>query len=189
MLNLLHREFTAAVDGSGAHHQPMKAFAGLSAQDARLRLRRGVPTIWEELAHMVFWQEVLLDCLEQGGALELPKPAESWPKMPPARVAENEWSRIKDEFECGLYRAVSLGQAKDLTAKLHSDFEHTGGGLLLTLAQHNSYHLGQICLLRRVLHLGPPCGSQPGDFGDESDPNLTGMAEAYPPASRKSGSN
>ena len=43
-----------SIDGIGSYVPPMKTLAGLSAAEARKRPKRGIATISEQLAHMVF---------------------------------------------------------------------------------------------------------------------------------------
>jgi uncharacterized damage-inducible protein DinB len=142
--------------GEGAHVSPMNALDSLSAAKARTRVHPELHTIWEELAHIVYWQDWMLKAL-RGTDPKIPaRAAEGWPKMPPARGAAKAWAELVAHFEKGLRKAARLARTKHLCDPPRSDAKRTYGSTLVTLADHNAYHIGQIVTLRQMLGVWPP---------------------------------
>ncbi|MEW5702357.1 MAG: DinB family protein [Candidatus Zixiibacteriota bacterium] len=142
--------------GEHAHVKPLIALEALTAAQARQRPRRGLATIWEQLAHMVFWQDIMLARL-RGEAPPYPKSAaDGWPPMPPARDAVAEWADLVAHFANGLKTAQRFAKTTDLARIIRTKTKRTTVEQLIALAQHNSYHVGQIVTVRRMLGLWPP---------------------------------
>jgi len=59
MPSALSRGCINALTGKGAHAPPMTAIENASHTEARRRPARGLATIWEQFAHMVYWQDFL----------------------------------------------------------------------------------------------------------------------------------
>ncbi|HSG98909.1 MAG TPA: DinB family protein [candidate division Zixibacteria bacterium] len=164
-----HRELIAALDGSQGHPPPLTVLEGLSLREARSRPLRRVPSIYEILAHMNYWQSLLLNFLENAGDKLRYDADASWPPIP-QRVTEPDWTALVDQFESGLYRAIGVSQARDLNTRVNPTEEHTYGTVLLMLAEHNAYHCGQIVTIRQVLDRWPPEGQ---DIPEPTEGHLT----------------
>lgn len=114
-------------------------------------------TPWQLLEHICIAQWDILE-FSKGEAHRSPKwPDEYWPsdEAPPD---EQTWNRsvqqIKDNHE-EMVRLV-MDESNDLL----SPFPHGDGQTLLReallIANHNSYHLGQLVFLRKQLESAPP---------------------------------
>lgn len=138
------------LDGTGAHAAALDILDDLD-EDAAAAAPEGWPySCHRLLLHIVYWQDLFLARL-QGHPAPLPAHAEiGWPE--PGR---NRWTDTVGRFARGLEAAKSQA-ATDLDERI-ADWRgiRRGEGLAI-LAQHNSYHLGQIVLLRRVLGAWPP---------------------------------
>ncbi len=66
MEKALRERIIASVSGSGAHVRPAVALEYLTMEQARRRPSKRLATIWEELAHMVFWQDFVLETVRGG---------------------------------------------------------------------------------------------------------------------------
>jgi hypothetical protein len=83
----------ASVGGGGAHVVPAVALEELTAAQARRRPSKKLATVWDELAHMVFWQELTLEIV-RGGQPQTPEHAAGgWPAIPTGRGATKTWRR------------------------------------------------------------------------------------------------
>ncbi|MBW3551919.1 MAG: DinB family protein [Gemmatimonadetes bacterium] len=141
------------LDGTGAHASTVGSLEDLDEELAAARQEGWPYSCHEVLLHIVFWQDLFLARLEARPA-PLPAHAEDgWPD--PGR---NRWTDTVGRFTRGLDAAKAHAAGGDLAARL-ADWKgiRRGEGLAI-LAQHNSYHLGQIVLLRRVLGAWPPPG-------------------------------
>ncbi|NQX47865.1 DinB family protein [Paenibacillus tritici] len=118
----------------------------------------GIPyTIYQLVKHMGYWQDFMLAHLEGNKPHSPASVQESWP----AESAPADESQLQEAIEHllqGVEKAVAIAQ----TARLDETLAHfpgeTKGGLLRNIASHNSYHLGEIVLLRRLQGAWPPPG-------------------------------
>lgn len=141
--------------GQGAHVEPDAALEGLSVPQAGARLPGHPHTIWEVLGHVVFWQEQWITAVK-GGTPVLPKHAEGgWPTTGSPRDADEFRDALAD-FGASLREAERLASEGDLERAVPEILGGTAGFALLNLAHHNSYHLGQVVLLRRAMDAWPP---------------------------------
>ena len=152
----LRDKVIATVTGAGAHVAASVALEELTAAQVRRRPSKKLASIWEELAHVVFWQEFTL--LTVRG--EHPQPpttaAGGWPAMPSGRGAAKAWEALKARFTTSLAELQMIARETDLEARVGQDGASTLGEQLLMLGNHNSYHFGQIVSLRRLIGAWPP---------------------------------
>ncbi len=107
---------------------------------------------WELLEHMRLAQEDILDFSRNPKYREKKFPDDYWPgtEAPPDKHA---WTRSVEQFQSDMkeMRALIADPGNDLLARI----PHGNGQTLLrealALADHNSYHLGQLMFLRRLL--------------------------------------
>jgi uncharacterized damage-inducible protein DinB len=146
----------ASVGGGGAHVAPLLALEELTAAQARRRPSKKLATIWDELAHVVFWQDLTLEIV-RGGQPQTPEHAAGgWPPIPAGRGAAKAWETLKARFAAGVAELEETARTRDLEARVGGDAKSTLGELLVMIANHNSYHIGQIVTLRRLMDAWPP---------------------------------
>ena len=114
-------------------------------------------TIYQLVKHMHYWQQFMLDHVE-GRKPQMPAHvSDSWP-VETGPKDEASWQQDLQAFLSDIDRAISIAE----TAPLHDPLLYfpgeTIGGLLRNIASHNSYHLGEIVLLRRFYGAWPPPG-------------------------------
>ena len=142
------------------HLPPAATLAGLSSTDAARRVG-GVPhSIAEIVAHMAFWQNWFCRRLDGVHEPMVSSAALGWPEPTPGG-----WNDLKSHFLVGLERVAMHGDAASALDQPISpalEFpplaQFTVRDALVHVAQHNSYHLGQIVSLRQALGLWPPPG-------------------------------
>lgn len=113
---------------------------------------RGSPhTPWELLEHLRIAQHDILAFARDPGHASPPWPEGYWPAQP-APPDPRAWSRAARAFlrDLATLVAVARDPQADLDARLEGTVT-TWAGQLGLAASHNSYHLGQLVLLRRML--------------------------------------
>lgn len=136
----------------GAHINLEKALSGFPA-DKRGAKPHGAPhSAWQLLEHMRLAQQDILDFSRNPNYREKHFPDDYWPaaEAPPSDEA---WDESIQQFDKDLeeMQALIADTSRDLLAKLPHG---TGQTLLreaLLVADHNSYHLGQLMFLRKML--------------------------------------
>lgn len=83
--------------------------------------------------------------------------AESWSSVSEPE-SEEEWRMVVEQFLHGVNKAVDYAQSEQLDNPLEHFPTETKAGILRNIASHNSYHLGEIVLLRRLFDAWPPPG-------------------------------
>ncbi len=141
-----------ALSGEGAHADSLRIFEALDWKLAGTRPVGAPHSLFQLLNHIVYWQDWVVKWLD-GEKLPVPKHASaSWPgkEMPGSR---KEWDTAVRAFRNGLGRLERGTRAADLMARRGKKCPLE---MLLAIASHNSYHLGQAVLLRQMLGAWPP---------------------------------
>lgn len=155
-------ELEQILSADGAAAAPSHILEGLS-QDLSHRVPAGAPrSIYEELWHIAFWQQISLDWVE---GIETPFPASPRDGFPTALDAEREyWEPLCARFFAANTRAAAaardharLGQPIRCTSRPGDPVRTMSvREQLENLAAHNAYHFGRIVLLRQLLGAWPP---------------------------------
>jgi len=139
--------------GAHAFLPPAQVLAGLSPDNASRRIPGVSHSIAEIVAHLVFWQDWLINRCS-GIAVAAPEhAAEGWPA-----AGQAEWEMLRGQFLDGLERARRLPAAGRVDPPIESPplAEYTIADALIHLSQHNAHHLGQIVTVRQALGVWPP---------------------------------
>jgi uncharacterized damage-inducible protein DinB len=149
---ILDKTVACALSGKGAHVNTSIVFAGLDWSLAGMRPERAPHSAYQLLNHMLYWQEWVAKWLD-GEKPPIPKHISlGWPGDA-APASREEWEQAVRRFENGLQALSRRSRRADLFSKRgsKSPFE-----MLQIIALHNSYHAGQVVLLRHVLDSWPP---------------------------------
>jgi len=158
------------VYGKGAHVDPVACVEDVSAELAARTVADYPHSIWQILEHMNYWMDYDLGNVAGESRPYPEKAIKGWPTHPgPAAEeggAEQQWRIAIQRFVDLLARVVRLAEsdAAELARKVqcpgpaHSRRESTVHAVLWQIAAHNSYHAGQIALLRRQFGVWPPAG-------------------------------
>ena len=108
-------------------------------------------SIWQITGHIRITQKDILDFSTNTEYKELNWPADYWPKNTEPKN-EDEWKNCIHEIDADLDQFIDVLKSTD---DLFKPFEHgTGQNLLreaMLIADHTSYHTGEIIILRRLL--------------------------------------
>lgn len=156
MADQVRAAIVESIQGLGSYVEPLRTLEGLSAAEARKRPKRGITTIWEQLLHMVFWQDIMLTRLKGQTPPDVPHDQDGWPKMPPVAGQDEAWSDLLAHFASGLQEAEKIARRAKLGNRMSRQTKRTFANQLLSLSTHNGYHLGQIVTVRRMIGKWPP---------------------------------
>ncbi|MFY9559371.1 MAG: DinB family protein [Terriglobales bacterium] len=149
------------VYGKGAHVDPIACVEDIGAGLAA-RTVTGYPhSIWQIVEHMNYWMTYEVHRIAGKGPSYPDHAIESWPAHPePAR--EDQWQSARQRFGDLLARLASLTESDAATFRKSvppdnpSSPPSTVGAVLKQITAHNSYHVGQIAMLRRQFDAWPP---------------------------------
>lgn len=131
---------------------PVGALRGVTAAQAAWRPTPRRKSIWELALHIAYWKYTVRRHLETGERPRFPRGPSNFPDQP-ERPDATAWARdvalLRAEHE-GLVAAV-----RNLTSARLDDIPPEGrrwtyGELVLGIAAHDTYHTGQIQLLKRL---------------------------------------
>ena len=151
------------VYGQGAHVDPVACVEDISAELAARRSSGYPHSIWEIVLHMNYWMDYELQKIAGGNPRCPDKAIESWP--PQAEPAdESSWKAARQWFVDDLARLAALADSDSATfdRTVHdvgpqkTARQSTVRATLWQISAHNSYHAGQIALLRRQAGAWPP---------------------------------
>jgi uncharacterized damage-inducible protein DinB len=131
---------------------PARMIADLTSEQA-VEVLPGCPySIADQVAHMLFWQQRWLGRIDNKPLERQKGKNGDWP-----RVAAEQWESVRSEFLQGLETAVAKSKDPEELARTLGNGD-TVDSLIIMIVEHNTYHLGQIALLRQLMKLWPPAG-------------------------------
>ena len=146
---------------------PSRILEGLTDDQLKSQLTRQRPSgaphsIYEELWHICFWQQISLEWI---AGVETPYPTAAAAGFPTSDDEKKEpWRHLLERFETGVREASAAARDSgrlELSIRCPSRPGHptrvmTVREQLENLGAHNAYHLGRIVLLRQMLGAWPP---------------------------------
>lgn len=155
----LRQQLVELLDGENAHLNFDHVIADWPAA-LRGSKPAGAPhTPWQLLEHLRICQWDILDFCRNPQYKELEFPAGYWPQTP-APPAPTAWDEALAGFRSDL--AAMKKMVADPATDLFAPIPHGQGQTILReallVADHNSYHLGQLALVRRLQKAWPPSG-------------------------------
>jgi uncharacterized damage-inducible protein DinB len=149
--------------GKGAHANPLACVEDLTGELAGRHAENLPHSVWQIVWHVNFWTDYELQRIRGEKPHYPDHAAESWPKNI-APISEAEWKKDCARFAdlIGILAAMAESGSKELHREvppMHPRQETRTSTVLAILWQtlaHNSYHVGQIALVRRALGVWPP---------------------------------
>jgi uncharacterized damage-inducible protein DinB len=158
----LMNELERALVADSAFAPPSDILEGISDNLAHKEISGAPHTIYGELWHITFWQQITLDWIS---GIETPNPEHASHGFPSQEDVDREsWQQLCQRFFHGNQQA---GAAAGDTSRLGTPVRCPSPGgkptrimtvreQLESLAAHNAYHFGRIVLLRQLSGSWPP---------------------------------
>ena len=142
----------ALLRGGSAHTKFKPVVSGWPPALRGVRPQGAPHTGWQLLEHMRICQWDILEFSRNAGHVSPKFPDGYWPSGD-APADEDAWDRSVAAFEADLKQMEDL--VSDPATDLYARIPHGDGQTILrealVLADHNSYHLGQLVIVRRLL--------------------------------------
>jgi uncharacterized damage-inducible protein DinB len=148
--------------GKGSHANPITAVQGIPAELAARKFEGYPHSICQMVGHMNYWMDYELRRIRQEDPPYPAHAADSWPSD--SSPEDNEqWKQgvarfaalIEELSALAKSDAEFLNQEVQATHAVHKQHSSSVLAVLWQIAVHNSYHIGQIVLLRRLLNTWP----------------------------------
>ena len=148
----LRKHLLALLRMEGAHLSFDEAVKGFPVKLRGAKPKGAPHTPWQLLEHLRIAQADILDFSRNPAYQEMKWPDDYWPKteVPPDAAA---WDHSVEQFRRDLKAMEKLvsDASVDLTARIPHGTGQTVLREALLVADHNSYHLGQLVLVRKML--------------------------------------
>lgn len=150
--NILTGELVKLLNGGTAHAGLDDALAGLTAEQAGMKVKELPYSIWQLAEHIRIAQWDMLEFSKDARHQSPNWPDAYWPKEA-APADEKAWKHCLSQIRKDLDEFTALVKTGDL----YTPFPHGKGQTLLRealqLADHNAYHTAEIIVIRRLLGL------------------------------------
>jgi hypothetical protein len=148
----LRKHLAQLLNMKGAHVNLVAAVADFPVAMRGAKPQGAPHTAWQLLEHIRLAQEDILDFSRNPQYREKKFPDDYWPatEAPPG---EDSWDQSVQQFQKDLKEMQDLlaDTKHDLLAKIPHGSGQTLLREALVAADHNSYHLGQLVFLRKIL--------------------------------------
>ena len=155
-------ELEQVLIGDSAHTPPAEILEGLTAEFAHSTIAGAPRSIYEELWHIAFWQQITLDWVR---GIETPYPVHASDGFPsPQNTAGENWDQLRQRFLTTSREAAAAAldtSRLDVEVRCPSRLGQpvrtmTVREQLESLGAHNAYHFGRIVLMLQILGGWPP---------------------------------
>ncbi len=148
----LRKELKELLTAGHAHASVKSILESISPQARNTRAPGMQHTIWELLEHIRLAQEDILRYTLDANWISPKFPDGLWPDQS-KQMTDADWDSALDNFHANLNEMIHL--VEDVTIDLTDAIPHGEGHTylreILLVADHNSYHLGQIVQIRKFV--------------------------------------
>ena len=156
-------ELALWLNGDSAFAPPSHILESLTEEMARRSVAGAPHSIYAEVWHMAYWQQITLNWVS---GIETACPASAAEGFP-APDEKESWELLRKRFLDGTEEAAALATDEREAGRLNEQVRcpspagkpartMTVREQLESLASHNAYHLGRVVLLRQMLGSWPP---------------------------------
>jgi uncharacterized damage-inducible protein DinB len=157
------RALTELLHGKGAHADPFACVEDLSAELAERHVEGFPHSVGQLVFHMNYWMDYDLRRIRGDRPAYPGHSSEAFPLAPSPRDAQ-DWDQLRRRFAGLLAEFTKLAQSSPDEIQRQIETVHEGDtklagtleAVLWQMVAHNSYHVGQIAMLRRMLGAWPP---------------------------------
>jgi uncharacterized damage-inducible protein DinB len=159
------RAFSELLRGKGAHADPVACVEDISAELAARRVEGFPHSIAALVFHMNYWMDYELRCIRGERPAYPEHNSESFPSE--SSLANGQyWEQLRKQFASLLseFAALTNSSPEEMQRQIASSHARdnklagTLEAVLWQMVAHNSYHVGQIAMIRRMLNAWPPRG-------------------------------
>ncbi len=152
----LRKTIVGFLEGGMAFAPVRKSIEGINPKNRFVRPDGAPHSVYEELEHMRIAQEDILRYTLDSKWKSPAWPEGYWPD-PDRKANAAAWNSCVKHFLADLQECKSLARDRkiDLLALIPHGEGRTYVRQLFLVAEHNSYHLGQIVLIRKLLNDWP----------------------------------
>lgn len=151
--------------GQGAHADPLACVEDLSSDLATQQIAGFPHSIVKLVLHMNYWMDYELRRIRGERPAYPVHASESFPPAE-ANFDAREWDRMRDRFATLLADFAALAKSSPEEMRREIESVHAGDNkvagtleaVLWQMVAHNSYHTGQIAMIRQALRAWPPSG-------------------------------
>jgi len=159
------RVLTELLRGKGAHADPIACVEDISAEMAGRQVAGFPHSIGQLVFHMNYWMSYEMRRIRGEKPTYPEHAAESWPVAGTPGEAQ-EWDRLRRDLAWLLTAYAELAKSSAVEMQREIESAHPGDqkvagtleAVLWQMVAHNSYHVGQIAMIRRALGAWPPRG-------------------------------
>jgi uncharacterized damage-inducible protein DinB len=154
MKNMVIDAVGKALHGHFTHRNSFTILDGLTHEQARQQPIADDYSSWEILYHIVYWQNLALGLIKGGEVDWKEASKKDWPSEDLEKG--HDWGTLVERFKTLTTATNDLLNEVDLTAPMKSLGDAPTLRGFVIVAQHNSYHLGQIVMNRKAQGSWPP---------------------------------
>ena len=155
-------ELEQILAGDGAAAAPEAILEGLDEAAAHRAIEGAPRTIYQELWHIAFWQELSLDWIRGFESPFPDHPGDGFPAQ--ADRAREDWEQLRQRFFEGNRQSAEAARDRNRLEQPIRCPSRPGLPVrtmtvreqLENMAAHNAYHFGRIVLLRQLIGAWPP---------------------------------
>jgi len=159
------RALTELLHGKGSHADPLACIEDLSAELAAQHVPGFPHSIGQLVFHMNYWMDYELRRIRSQKPRYPEHNAESFPPAPSPQNAP-QWDETCRRFTALLAEFTALANSSQEEMQRQIESVHEGDikvagtleAVITQMVAHNSYHTGQIAMIRRMLGAWPPRG-------------------------------
>jgi uncharacterized damage-inducible protein DinB len=159
------RALTELLRGEGSHADPLACVEDLPGELATQQVVGFPHSIGQLVFHMNYWMDYELRRIRGKQPVYPKHNSESFPPSP-SPSNSGEWDGLRKQFAALLVEFAELANAPSQEIQRQIETAHAGDtkvagtleAVLWQMVAHNSYHVGQIALIRQALGAWPPRG-------------------------------
>ena len=150
-IETIKKELLNLLSGKNAHATFEKAVADFPMENINSKVEGVDHSSWQLLEHMRLAQLDILDFMLNPDYKERQFPADYWPKEKTA--TPEMWNETIKSFKNDLNEYVKIvnNPSTDFFSPIPHAKDYTIYREILLVADHNSYHTGQVVIMRKIL--------------------------------------
>lgn len=157
------RALTELLHGKGAHTDPIACIEDVSP-DLAARQAAGFPhSIGQLVFHMNYWMDYELRRIRGQRPVYPEHSSETFPPAP-SPANPQDWDLLRNRFTTLIAEFTALAKSSPEEMQRQIETVHEGDkkvagtleAVLWQMVVHNSYHVGQIAMIRRAMGAWPP---------------------------------